>query len=326
VASQHSHNEHYRADMPELRPFVISILAALLIIACQSNSVQRAPNLPSLVDCRIIQHAFGKACVPTVPKRLVSLDDTTLADALALKVPSVGASLIEGQLPDYLASSSSKMTLLGKSGQPNLEKILRIKPDLIIGIELFGEPIFKELSQIAPTALGNWNGFPTWREYFDFIASTLNKKDKAKQTWDSYEQKIDEIKAALGNQLQEFEVSVVYACCGTITIDTENSFAGSILADIGIRRPKGHSVVEDGTIILSEERISEIDADILFVSVYDAESEKILADWRQKPLWNHLKAVQKGQVYVVNYDIWRGGNPIAANLLISDLFKYLVER
>lgn len=304
----------------------MSILAALLIIACQSNSVQQSPNSQSLTDCRTIQHALGEACVPTAPQRLVSLDDTTLADALALGVPSVGASLIEGRLvADYLASRSSQMILLGKSEQPNLEKMLRIKPDLIIGIDLFSKPIFKQLSQIAPTALGNWNGLPTWREHFNFVANVLDKEDEARQVWDSYEQRINKIRAALGNQLQDVEISIIYTYDDTITIDAENSFAGSILADIGIRRPKAQAAVEDGIIILSEERIPEIDADIIFVSVYDTESEQILEDWQQKPLWNQLKAVQAGQVHIVDANIWRAGDPMAADLVIDDLFKYLLK-
>lgn len=304
----------------------MSILAALLIIACQSNSVQQSPNSQSLTDCRTVQHALGEACVPTAPQRLVSLDDTTLADALALGVPSVGASLIEGRLvADYLASRSSQTELLGKSEQPNLEKMLQIKPDLIVGIDLFSKPIFKQLSQIAPTALGRWNGYPTWHEHFNFVANVLDKEDEAKQVWEAYKQKIDKIRAALGNQLQDVEVSVIYAYDDTITIDAENSFAGSILADIGIHQPKAQAAVEDGIIVLSEELIPKIDADIVFVSIYDTESEQILEDWQQKPLWNQLRAVQTGQVYVVDANIWRAGDPIAADLVTDDLFKYLVK-
>ena len=99
------------------------------------------------------------------------------------------------------------------------------------------------------------------------------------------------------------------------------------MKDVGIRRPKSHAAVDDGLIILSEERIPDIDADILFLSVYnDEESAQILANLQQKPLWNQLKVVQNKQVYIVNHNIWRGGDPIAANLVIDDLYKYLVKK
>lgn len=307
--------------MPKLQPVIVSILTALLIVACQGDSVNQASD--KLADCRKIQHALGEVCVPQNPSRLVSLDDVTLANALALEIPSIGVSL-DGEMPKYIANSE-QITRLGKSEQPSLEKILQLKPDLIMGLEFWGESIFQQLSQIAPTALGNWDGYPSWREYFDFVANVLDREDEAKQVWDQYTQKVEAIQTALGNQLQNIEVSVVYACCGTITIDAENSFAGSILDDIGIRRPDNHAAVEGGIIILSEELIPEMDADVLFVAVYDEESEQILEDWQQKPLWNQLRAVQKGQVYVVDTGIWRGGNPIAADLMLDELFQDLIE-
>ena len=120
------------------------------------------------------------------------------------------------------------------------------------------------------------------------------------------------------------EVSVIYAWAGAgITIDAENSFAGSILADVGFRRPESHAAVDGGVITISEERITDIDGDVLFVSVFDSDSEKVLAEWQQKPLWNQLKAVQNNHVYVVNGEIWRGGNPIAANLVLDELLQIL---
>ena len=235
--------------MFRLRPFVVAVLMALLIVACQTGSVQQPQDPQGLADCRTIQHALGEVCVPRTPSRLVSLDDATLADALALDVRPVGISLI-AQVPSYLIDVSD-ISLLGKSEQPNLERMIQLNPDLIVGIELFGKTVFDQLSQIAPTALGEWNGFPSWPEHFDFVARVLGKEDKAQQVWSDYAQRVDEIKAALGKQT--IEVSLAYACCGTISIDAENSFAGSILNDIGLARPKGHDAIDGGIIILSEE-------------------------------------------------------------------------
>ena len=241
-------------------------------------------------------------------------------------VQPIGVSLGR-QLPNYLTEKIDSIELVGTSEQPNLEKIYQLNPDLIVGLELYGESIYPELSQIAPTAVGKWSGYPDWREYFNFVARVLGKENEAKTVWNNYDRRIEELKTALGSSLQDIEVSFAYACCGVISIDTENSFSGSIMKEIVIRRPKSHAAVADGLVILSEERIPDIDADILFLSVYnDEESAKILANLQQKPLWNQLKAVQNQQVYFVNHDIWRGGNPIAANLVIDDLYKYLVEQ
>ncbi|VEP12525.1 Periplasmic binding protein [Hyella patelloides LEGE 07179] len=309
----------------KLKPFVIALLSTIVIVACQNDPI-RQPTNSQLADCRTVQHVMGEVCVPETLQRLVSLDNVTLADALTVGVSAVGSSLF-GQLPDYLTEKIESMELLGASERPNLEKMVRLNPDLIMGIDSYVESIFPQLSQIAPTALGKWNGYPSWREHFNFVARVLAKESEAKVVWDNYDRRIEEIKAALGDRLQDVKVSVAYACCGGISVDTESSFSGSILADIGINRPKSQAAVDRGMYVLSEERISDLDADILFLIVYeDEESQQGLANWQQKPLWNQLKVVQNKQVYLVNSDVWRGGNPIAANLLIDDLYKYFVEQ
>ena len=308
----------------KLRYLAIAILAVLFIVACQNNPV-RQPTNSQQADCRTVQHVMGEVCVPKLPQRLVALDEITLADALILGVPSIGAASYD-ELADYLVEKSGDIEFLGTSEQPSLEKIYQLKPDLILGIELSAEAIYPQLSQIAPTALGEWHGYPSWREHFNFVARVLGKEDKAKEVWSDYNRRIDELKGALGDRVQDLEISLAYACCGNLTLDAENSFAGSILADLGISRPKSQAAIVDGTIRLSEERLSDLDADILFLSVFDEESEDILADWQQKPLWNQLQVVQNQRVYLVNGSIWRAGDPIAANLVIEELYKYLVEQ
>lgn len=308
----------------KIKPFLIGLLATGLVVACQSNNI-RQPTHSQLADCRTVQHVMGEVCVPKMPQRLIALDEETLADALVLGVPSIAASSY-AELEDYLVEISGDLEFLGTSEQPSLEKIYQLNPDLILGIESSAESVYQQLSQIAPTVLGEWNGNPSWREYFNFVTRVLGKEDKAKAVWKNYDHRIEKLKTALGDR-QDLEISLAYACCGHLTMDVENSFAGSILADLGIRRPKEQAVVVDGGAIrLSEERIGYLDGDILFLSLYDEESEEILADWQQKPLWNQLQVVQKQQVYLVDAGIWRAANPLAANLVIDDLYKYLVEQ
>lgn len=307
----------------KLKPLLISLLATILIVACQNQAV-RQPSNTQIDDCRTVQHVMGKVCVPKTPQRLIGLDEITLADALILGVPSIGVSSYD-ELADYLVEKSPELEFLGTSEQPSLEKIYQLNPDLIMGIELSAESIYPQLSQIAPTAVGKWSGYPDWREYFDFVARVLGKEAEAKGVWNEYKRRVSEIKTNLGDRVQDLEISLAYACCGTISLDATNSFAGSILADLGIRRPKSQAAVDDGTIRLSEERLSDLDADILFLSVFDEESDNILADWQQKPLWNQLQVVKNQRVYLVNGKIWRAGDPLAANLVLDELNKYLVE-
>lgn len=301
--------------------FLLPLLIVLAIVACNRPS---APEAVSSGNCRTIIHLAGETCVPLNPQRLITLSTPTLVDALAVGVKSVGTVLYFDQTPPYLEGKLDGIESLGR--QPNLEKILMLNPDVIIGSEGFAESVYGHLSQIVPTVLGRWKGLPYWKEHFNFVAKVLGKTEEAEQVWAHYEQRVQELRVALNDNYQNVEVSFVHICCGTIDIDLKNSFSGMIFDDVGLRRPPAQNVVnEDGLILLSEERLMDVDGDILFVAATSGESEELLNQLKQKPLWNQLRAVQQGRVYPVNYATWRGGNPLAADAVIDDLFKYLVE-
>lgn len=292
------------------------------MVACNRSAVVKtAPE----VDCRKIIHAAGETCIPLQPKRLVVLGVPTMADAITLGVKPIGTILYFDKTPPYLEGKLDGIEAVGTDEQPNVEKILSLQPDLIIAMNLAGLP-YEQISQIAPTVVGDWQGYPSWKDHFNFVAEVLGKTGEAEKIWTDYENRTQSLKAALGSRYRDIEVSFVHICCGTIDIDLKNSFNGMVLDDVGLSRPPAQDIVsEDGLILLSEERLMDIDGDIIFVAATTEESEKILAQIKQKPLWKNLRAVQKNRIYPVDYPTWRGGNPLAANAIIDDLFKYLVD-
>jgi len=308
-----------------LKFILLFILVFTVVSACSGRSPQNV-STPLTSDCRMVQHALGETCVPNQPQRVVTLDVPSLGNALTLGIKPLASIVYFDTPPPYLAKHLEAIENLGKEEQPNIEKILALKPDLIIGIKYSTEPIYSQLSQIAPTVVDNWEGYPSWRDHFNFVAQVLGKTEEAKLVWAKYDQRIASLKTLLANRLQDLEVSFVHICCGTIDIDLKNSFNGSILADVGIRRPPAQAApIEGGITLLSEERLMDIDGDILFVAVDNEEANQKLAELKRNPLWETLRAVQQNRVYFVNYPTWRGGNPLAADAVIDDLFRYLVN-
>jgi iron complex transport system substrate-binding protein len=81
---------------------------------------------------------------------------------------------------------------------------------------------------------------------------------------------------------------------------------------------------------ISQEVLSQVDGDVLFVWTAEneaganQEAQKKLEKLQSDPLWKTLNVVQKNKVYFVP-SYWIGSGPIAANAILDDLFKYLVE-
>ncbi len=300
--------------------FILFFLIAIVTVACHSSSSETSVS----ENCRMLQHKAGETCVPNSPQRLVALFSATAADAIALGVKPVGAT---EPIPTYLRDKLEGIETIGASTRPNLEKILTLTPDLIVGLHYQAKAVYNQLSQIAPTVLHDWQGFSSWKDHFNFVAKALGKTEEAEDVWAHYEQRIQELREALGNNYQDIEVSVVRVCCNNLASDVKNSFSGTILDDVGLSRPPAQDSVPGGLIIFSEELITEkLDGDIIFAIVDDDDdSEKAFKQLKNDPLWNKLEAVQEGKVYPVNLATWRGGSPLAADAVIDDLFKYLVK-
>ncbi|WP_228055161.1 iron-siderophore ABC transporter substrate-binding protein [Gloeocapsopsis crepidinum] len=285
----------------------------------------------------MIQHALGEVCVPNNPQRVVTLGRPSLGNALALGVKPIGSSFDlerRDEFSPYLKDKAKGVEPVGDQNQPSLEKLLLLKPGLIISWQPI-ETVYPKLSEIAPTTPYDWHGKDDWdsnkelkgiwRDYFNFMAEALNQEKAKQQAWEHYYQRIEELKSALGDRYQDKTISLVNFCCGEIFSDVKNSFPGSILNDIGLKRPEAQNTTAPlGFITFSEETFDKADGDILFVyNSYDGESH--LQRLKNNPLWSKLKAVQQNRVYFVDVSVWRNSDMIAANAVIDDLYKYLVS-
>lgn len=311
--------------------FLLASLAVFLISACNFRVSNHPPSLSkvsSIANCRVIQHIMGETCVPKNPQRIVTLSADTLGNILALGVKPIGSAnefLKEGEFYPYFSEAETQgITTVGKPEYPNLERLLLLKPDLIIGWGGYTpQAIYPLLSRIAPTVLYNWQN-NTWKENFNFIADVLGEKEAAQSAWIDYEKRIQKLQTTLGNRYTNKKVSFVFTHPNGIGSAANNSFLGSIIKDVGLQRPKSQDIVVDwGFMLFSEEELEKVDGDVLFVAKYN--DDRFLYQLKQKPLWRTLKAVQQNNVYPVTDSAWYGQNMTAAKVVIDELFKYLVS-
>jgi iron complex transport system substrate-binding protein len=308
-----------------IRWLLLGILGFSLATSCSYRSEDISSLKQPVSECRIVQHMFGEACVPADPQRIVTLSLPTLGHALRLGVKPIGSTYIDGKysLP-YLENKLDGIDVLG-SDRPNLERLLSLQPDLIVGLE-WEEAIYPLLSRIAPTVLDDWGGTENWRDHFNFVAEVLGKQTEAQQTWDHYYQRIEQLKQALGDRYQNKTISLVFLAPGVIFSEAKGSFPDSILKDVGLQRPASQDVIVPFTQLqFSEEELNKADGDILLVGGLTKDDQDTLEKLKQKPLWQQLRAVQRNRVYVIDYMTWRGGNLLAADAVIDDLFQYLVN-
>jgi len=192
----------------------IAILTMLLTISCNSSSSQLPDKTTAPVsDCRDIQHKLGTICVPTEPQRVVALDPRYVVDPmLSLGVQPVGIAIYDAQGQEVLPGLSSEdfeaVTRVGDTYSPSLEKILELKPDLILAVEFAHEAIYEQLSEIAPTVLLQYNldtfeGYPSFKENLRRIAKIFDRKAEAETILDQYQSRVKELRQQLGREPED---------------------------------------------------------------------------------------------------------------------------
>jgi len=300
-----------------LRSLLLAILALLLITACHRTSLTNPTP-----DCRIIQHAMGETCVPLHPQRIVTL--SLLDSAIALGVQPVGATSVDGkQLDTLLLDRTANITNIGRRGQANLEAIAHLQPDLILGLD-WEEMIYEPLSQIAPTVLVATGDELNWKVWFRAYADAIGKPEAAEQVLQQYNDRIQQLRRQLGDQAS-MQVSLISFWANTVRFYLKQSFAGQVLSDVGLSRPPAQDkeVVNEN---ISLEHVPQMSSDVIFLMLDKFDPATQLDRFTRHPLWQQLPAVQGDRVYAVDGEAWVAGwNPIAANVILDDLFRFLLK-
>lgn len=288
-----------------MRPLRVLIGAVLLaaLAACGSAEGGDAGSGPETsqgaAPFRTVRHAMGETVIPAQPKRVVALDQSFVDAVLTLETPVVGYTTyrsIETKLPDYLGpvveQYGKEATSVGTLEQPSLEKIMALKPDLIVSAKVRHEALYDRLSKIAPTVFSETTG-AIWKDNLRLMGRALGKEDLAEQRIKAYEERA----ATIGREIKEKEgelptISVVrFAGEPTTRLYVENSYSGVVLKDVGFPRPEGQPTAQDKIAVdVSQERIADLDADHIFVATYpDPASEGPKQKFVTNPLWGKLK-------------------------------------
>ncbi|HEY8575259.1 MAG TPA: iron-siderophore ABC transporter substrate-binding protein [Devosia sp.] len=278
---------------------------------------------------REVTHVMGVTTVPDQPLRVVALTNEATEDLLALGITPVGAVRSANANPwfDHVAAQLAETEVVGEELAPNLELILSLEPDLILGNKKRHEKIYEQLSAIAPTVyVENITG--QWRDNLAFYAEALGKSAEGEAVLQAYQDRVAAMKAALGDRVGE-KVGLIRFIAGQNYAYNNDSFSGSILRDIGFGRPAAQDkpgLAEP----IGPERIPELESDRLLHFSYevgDGGATKEAQTWMASPLWQSLQAVKTAHVYGVSDTVWAtAGGVMAAHLALDDIEKiYEIE-
>ncbi|NKS78689.1 ABC transporter substrate-binding protein [Rhodococcus hoagii] len=270
---------------------------------------------------RTVKHALGETVIEKKPERVVVLDGGELDDVLSLGITPVGIANPEGLAgqPSYLADKLAGVPDVGTTNNLNLEAIVALQPDLILGSKLRADKTYPRLAEIAPTVFSIRPGFP-WKENFLLVADAVGEETKAESVLNDYQARATEVRDSIQD---DPSISLVRFMSGKTRLYGNLSFIGVILQDVGLRRPEIQNI-EELAVEVSPETITQADGDWIFYSTYGKPDTTAEAQVLGGPLWAGMSAVKNGKAVPVSDETWfLALGPTGAMIVLDDLQNLL---
>jgi iron complex transport system substrate-binding protein len=325
----------------------MSIFRRVLSVAFAAAALLVLADAAVALDCeegqRPFRHAVGEDCIPLDPQRIVTLQDqNALLPLMELGVrPVASAGYIDSsgrqifrRMEGY---DTSGIAWIGTHGEPDLEAVAVMKPDLIIA-PLWPANRHRHYSRIAPTVVIDTQDQPLEQALFQF-AELVSRTERARELQAALEEKAAALGERLGPALEATTISVVtreYRGSGFYAVGPSHAF-GSVRR---LLKPTMTRLERDWNtehLVKSLEMLGEHPADVLFFVAFDAdegpgsrEFEAFLA----QPLVRVLPVARAGQIYRLDGSAMTGSawgkiesglDAIAAVLARPDLNRNLVR-
>ena len=290
---------------------ILAIISGLLLYYLPdmtSGHNAESNNTSQTFKEKTIVHDFGTTELKKAPKRIVILDNLYGEILDPLHITPVGAT---GQADSQEFSTlfkkqykDAKVVSVGWQGNPDLDKIAELKPDLIL---MTGEQedLYDELSEIAPTVGYQINTDENW-DYHETslkVAEIFDKRDEMKKDLDRVDAReavfAENVKAKFGNQklmyLRVTDNDIRYYAYGHF---------GYLYDTYHFNRAETFNP-DDMFQVIDPDKLKDINPDLLIVQ---ADSQELLDNkLKNNPVWSSLKAVQNNKVIYADYSTYMLG-------------------
>ena len=236
--------------------------------------------------------------VPKDPQKIAVLSNSVLSMLYAVD----GKAISRVSTTDALPPEIEALPVLGQTANINMEQLLGLNPDLVLGLENQHKKYESQLqSSKIPTVLINYDGIKDNVPLIKFLGALTNHEDKATTLANTYESNVNKVKDSVKAQ-QPARVAVLRATGKGVTAETDVAITASMVKELGMTNVvTSHldTTTTDKTVPYSLETLAADDPDIIFVVTMGKEEEitkamkKAMTD---NPAWANLKAVQNNRV------------------------------
>lgn len=274
--------------------------------------------------------AYQSELIPEQPLRIVSLDDITTEILLGLGIEPVGVANVDSyrRQDKPMAEQLGQAVSLGTSEQPNLERLISLRPDLVLGVSSIHSGLFERLDGLAPTLLYRVSLEPSPRDavaigeaMLHHMAGLTGRQTGARAISERLHQTLETgRRVARERGLAGRPIAVLYPLPqqGLFIVSNEQTLVQSLANRLGGINPwplrAGHTLHRR---IEIHALADEPDARIFMIGNFQGNP------MFDQPLWQALPVAKANNYGFLSTDYWSFGGPFTAMVIMEQMIDIM---
>ncbi|MCR4441764.1 MAG: ABC transporter substrate-binding protein [Peptococcaceae bacterium] len=212
---------------------------------------------------------------------------------------------------EQLTKKALSAEVCGSMGNPNVEKILSLRPDLVllsagIGGQKALIPILKQNN--IPYMAISYENLQEYLQVLKTMTEITERPDLYDRIGNKLQREVNEILARVPKDKHP-TVLLLFGTATSLRVRLPNTTVGYMLKDLGtVNIAQDSRLTEAEMQVFSMERILEKDPDFIFLQTMGSDLEKIKArvaeETSANPAWKTLRAVKEGRYIVLPKDLY----------------------
>lgn len=312
-------------------------LAVLALCACgttEEPAADAAPETSAETGPVTYTDERGEHTLDAPAQDVVSLEWGLTENLLALGVEPAGQADVEGYNTwDTVAPLDPETPDVGTRGEPSLDAISALEPDLVVTTTDLPENVISQIEEVAPVLALRGSDAEDPLGYMRETVTTLGEvtgtQDAAAAALEDFDAKVAEATAALdeaGLAGAEFAMADGWVANGTVSVRmfTPGSYFGALGEEVGLVNAWTEGGDPDyGLAQTDVEGLTQL-GDVQFVyAANDAETDPFAEGLKDNKVWQQLPFVTAGDVHRIPDGIWMFGGPLSGAAYLDALVDAL---
>lgn len=299
--------------MSSMMKMVIAVLAVCAVIGIFFWQGGGSDKDAAVSGTRQVTDSMGRTVtIPSEVKRVVLLN----ASSMEIFCEAGGSDLIVGKpttkaTPPKWQAKLKDVPEVGILHGPNIETILSLKPDLVIGVNVpFHHTLIKTMEGAGiPMVLRSLESYEHVLESLEFFGDIAGTPDVAAAKKAEVEAQYKAVREKYSGQKPP-KTLIIWGSPDSFQMASKKSFVGDLLERLGGNNIADHAtgaVGQVGFLPFGMEFVAKEDPEVICLVSHSndpAVRDKFLSQMNSQAIWSGIKAVKTGRVYVLPYELF----------------------